>query len=253
MVFRSKKNLMLFLGQLNYIGHGQCGHCFLEPSTNRVYKVNSEVFKDFFWVGYSSDIDLVVERFSGLDNKTFLFAEDILYIGNMPVGYVSLYLPGNNLYKINPLRVNLDKFEENIKIAHEDIKDISNKGVIIYDIVYNIMYGKSFFVKDFGEFGLREDFSPLQENLEMFDLELFWFLVDNYFDDFVKQNRQLRELYRDKEDILLFLKLFRKYLSEHIGKKITRLGEAKYCVDKNPSAVGIDYKRDYYPLKKLKR
>ena len=72
-----------------------------------------------------------------------------------------------------------------------------------------------------------------KNNYENFDMEIYYFLVDGFFQKFVNENKMLNELYSDKkEDVLFFLKLFRNLLSEMVGKEIITLGEASKYIDR---------------------
>lgn len=60
------------------------------------------------------------------------------------------------------------------------------------------------------------------------------FLIESYFDEFVENDNELSQLYKDRnEDVLVFLQLLRKKLSNMADKKISTLGEAKKCLNKN--------------------
>ena len=40
-------------------------------------------------------------------------------------------------------------------------------------------------------------------------------------------------MYKDKNTgVIIFIKILRKYLSEYVGYEITKLGDAKKCIDK---------------------
>ena len=66
------------------------------------------------------------------------------------------------------------------------------------------------------------------------DYEIKLFLVDNYFNSFVYNDRLLKEMYDDRfVSSLEFLKEFRKKLSEYLDKDITKLNDAKSLVKKS--------------------
>ncbi len=70
-------------------------------------------------------------------------------------------------------------------------------------------------------------------NKERFDYVIYNFLIDNYFYEFVNGYKILRNMYKDKNtDVIIFIKILRKYLSEYVGYEITKLGDAKKCIDK---------------------
>ena len=68
---------------------------------------------------------------------------------------------------------------------------------------------------------------------ETFDYEVNLFLVDNYFNEFVNENKMLREMYLSDTSALEFLKLFRSKLSEYVGQDVDKLGKAKSLVKRN--------------------
>ena len=57
--------------------------------------------------------------------------------------------------------------------------------------------------------------------------------MDNYFDEFVQSNKNLLEMYKGKDiNLVDFITLFYKLLSENIGKDIITLNDAKSLVNK---------------------
>ena len=60
------------------------------------------------------------------------------------------------------------------------------------------------------------------------------FLVDNYFDNFVKSDKLLKEMYMEFQVRGVdFLRVFRRKLSEYMDKDIVKLNEAKTLVRRN--------------------
>ena len=81
------------------------------------------------------------------------------------------------------------------------------------------------------------------ENREAFDLELMLFLVDTYFDDFVNNDKLLKEMYMGFEVRGVdFLRVFRNKLSTYMGKDIKKLQSAKSLIKSNNS--NSIYKRE---------
>lgn len=233
MKFRSEEELQGFINNLQYLNMGSQGTCYLR---------NKKVFK-IFHRDLDDDEDYIIEhdkneilRFSNIDNKTFIWPKDVIELNNEVIGYVSDYVDAKNLYKINPLNINLNRFIKNIKEAKKDIKIISNNGIVTYDMMYNTLYGRRFYCIDQDEYSFSEKDPKLieQDNNNNFDIELYYFLIDNYFDNIIKNNKELSELYKyKKEDILVFIELLKKYLSELVGKDITALKDAKKYVIKS--------------------
>lgn len=237
MFFKSQDSFNEFIGyRCNSIGVGGQAECFLGPD-NRVYKVfhNSDICSDES--PYSEDFLL---RFKGLDNNTFIFADDVINVNGKIVGYISKFIPGKNLSDRDPLRIDLDSLEDNILKARNDIIDISSKDIVLNDVCLNLMIrdDNSFFVKDFDEFshniGIYDNKTLIDKNRRKFDKELYLFLVDDFFDEFVNQYKDLKELYKDSTvNVLYFLKLFRKHLSERTGFQIKNLMEASDYLNDN--------------------
>ena len=73
----------------------------------------------------------------------------------------------------------------------------------------------------------------LKRNVDTFNESIMIFLVDNYFDEFVQSNKKLLEMYKGKDiNLVDFITLFYKLLSENIGKDIITLNDAKSLVNK---------------------
>ena len=69
-----------------------------------------------------------------------------------------------------------------------------------------------------------------EDNVRQLSYSIKTFLVDGYFDNFIKDYPELVKLYNEG-DLLPFLKKYRKALSERVGKEITTLGDAKDVQD----------------------
>lgn len=245
MFFKSYKSFNEFIKRsCKSIGSGSQAECFLGPD-NKVYKVYHDFNIHSNESSYTEDFLL---RFKGLDNDTFLFAEDVISVNGKIVGYLSNFIPGKPLADINPLTIDLNDFESSVLKTRNDIADISSKNIVLYDVCFNMMVrnDNSFFVKDFDEFSYdvrsRDNKVLLDKNKKIFDRELYLFLIDNLFNEFVNQYKDLKELYKDRNmDVLYFLKLFRKYLSENVGKEIRYLMEASDFLNDNCESI------PYYP------
>jgi len=156
------------------------------------------------------------------------------------------YVSGVSLFRMNLLFINLDKFSNDINLVNRDLFIISNNGVRIFDIMYNTIYNDiGFKIIDQDDYSFSDlssqDLYVLNKN--NFDYEIFCFLVDNYFNEFVFNNNELRKMYCNKEiDVLDFINVFRKYLSEYVGDNVNLLRDARKCLNKNSSK--IKYLRD---------
>ena len=235
MEFKSREHLLGFLSNLEDCGLGSQGVCYYNPYDNNVYKIYHQFFDDIV------DEDFIVEykqedilRFSDIKNSTFIWPNDVVRVKDEVVGFKSKFVKARPLHKMNPLLINLDKFKKSIENARKDIDIISDRNVLTYDVMYNILYGDKFYVVDQDEYTFTDgDKAELKNyNKANFDIELYYFLVDGVFQQFVDDNKVLKEMYDGKEaGILEFLKLFRKSLSENVGRDITRLNDAISCVD----------------------
>ena len=69
--------------------------------------------------------------------------------------------------------------------AEKDVKTLTDNEVRLYDVRYNILYNNGkMYVIDTLEYGNRK--VSYEENRMTIDDELMLFLVDNYFEEFVK-------------------------------------------------------------------
>lgn len=233
MEFLSREHFDIYLRGLKYLGQGCQGVCYLNTRNNTVYKVFNDYF-DEEDTGYTEDFLL---RFSNIKNSTFIWPNNVIKVSGTIVGYTMPYRRAKNLCNINPLLVNLDKLEEATVKAEKDVKILTDNGIRLYDVRYNILYtnGKMYVI-DTLDYGNRK--VSYEENRMAIDDELMLFLVDNYFDDFIANDKLLNAMYREFEVRGVdFLKAFRNKLSEYEGKYITSLNEVKHLVRKNNSHI----------------
>lgn len=233
MKFVSREHFDTYLRGLKYLGQGSQGACYLNTKNNAVYKVFNDYF-DEEDAGYTEDFLL---RFSNIKNSTFIWPNNVIKVAGTIVGYTMPYKRAKNLCNINPLQVNLDKLEEATIKAEKDVKTLTDNEVRLYDVRYNILYNNGkMYVIDTLEYGNRK--VSYEENRMTIDDELMLFLVDNYFEEFVKNDKLLNAMYREFEVRGVdFLKVFRNKLSEYVDKDITKLNEVKHLVRKNNSHI----------------
>lgn len=245
MNFDSKKRLIGFLNSNCYeIGRGSQGVAYYNMGDGYVYKIFYEFFDNEMVDEYDAEQIL---KFRNVPNDTFAWAVDTLYVEGSLVGYKIPYIQDKTLNKHDPLTVNLEQFTNCLNRAKADIELISKYKILTFDIMYNILYGKKISIIDHLEYSIsNDDYKSLyKNNNNNFDLEIYFFLVEGYFNEFVNSYSDLKELYSSKEeDVLVFLKLFKKYLSEYIGKPIVTLKDAKECLNKNESICF--YQRELY-------
>lgn len=230
MFFETMKDLKLWLKickKYNFDGGSQ-GEC---------YRIGNKVYKIFIQFIEEDIDDMIVYdkedilKFSSIINNTFIFPNDVIIVGDIVVGYVTDYVDAISLYKTDPLKIELKKFQEDLDWANKDIEIISNNGILSFDVAYNILYGScGLKVIDTMEYP-KTDIDSLKlfkVNRERFYYEIRLFLLDGYFDEFMKTNPDLYNMCYDPEvDFNLFLTEFIKRLSENEGYEILKLGDAK--------------------------
>ena len=229
MNFVSREHFNTYLKKLKYLGEGRQGICYLRKEDNTVFKV----FHDYFDNESSEYTKEFLLRFSNIKNSTFIWPNDIITVKNEIVGYTMPYKKSKNLYEINPLLVNLNILEDATIKAEEDVKLLTDNKVKLYDVRYNILYlNGTMNIIDTLEYSSRE--VTYEENRQNIDEELMLFLVDNYFDNFVKSDKILKEMYMEFQVRGVdFLRVFRRKLSEYMDKDIVKLNEAKKLVRRN--------------------
>ena len=224
----SRRQLDKLLYKLFYLGAGSQGSCYVDKSNDLVYKV----FHTYFDKEKSDYRIQEILRFSNIVNDTFIWPSDVINVSGEIVGYTMPYVRAKSLYENDPLLVDLNALERASVKCTEDIELVTNKGVAIYDLMYNILYGNGKInIIDTMEYGNGRVI--LSKNMKTFDYEVKLFLVDNYFNEFVNENKMLREMYLSDTSALEFLKLFRSKLSEYVGQDVDKLGKAKSLVKRN--------------------
>ena len=227
--FNNKNNFDLYLKRLFFLGMGSQGICYLDKKNKIVYKIFHGYFDDED-EGYTAD-DIL--KFSGIRNNTFIWPSDVVYANGRIIGYTMPYVSSVNLCNTDLLSTNLNLLEKAIDKSYCDIEILTKNNVCLYDVMYNILYSNGKInVIDSMEYNFGN--ASLKENMAAFDAEIRYFLVDNYFDEFVNNDILLREMYHDKKNVtsLEFLRMFRNKLSEYIGTDIDKLEKAKKLVIK---------------------
>lgn len=227
--FNNKNNFDLYLKRLFFLGMGSQGICYLDKKNKIVYKIFHGYFDDED-EGYTAD-DIL--KFSGIRNNTFIWPNDVVYANGRIIGYTMPYVSSVNLCNTDLLSTNLNLLEKAIDKSYCDIEILTKNNVCLYDVMYNILYSNGKInVIDSMEYNFGN--ASLKENMAAFDAEIRYFLVDNYFDEFVNNDILLREMYHDKKNVtsLEFLRMFRNKLSEYISTDIDKLEKAKKLVMK---------------------
>lgn len=252
MHFYSKEVFSLFLCNLKEIGIGSQGVCYLDEKNKKVYKVFHQYFDsdEEFNVIYKREALL---KFSKIKNNTFIWPCDVIVVRDEVVGYISDYVNAKPLYSINPLNVELKKFLLSVKKVINDIEIISENGVITYDMMYNVLYGRrGIFVIDTDDYAYssKDRDKIFQINRDNFNKSMMYFLVDDYYDEFILDNKILKEMYSCGDiDIEEFILFFSNSLSEYIGKDIVRLRDASKCINKT-KILKPKYQRTLFSDKK---
>ena len=231
MIFNSKKELLMYLKYIVELGYGSQGITYHDKKLNKAIKVYHEVFDDE--MSYLTKNKEETLKFNQAVNNTYIFPDDVLMLNDKIVGYTSKFVSGKNLQYINPLTININNLMQSLKQVKEDTKLISENKIKSYDVMYNIMYKNGrLYVVDTLEYGINK--TSYEDNRACIDNEIMLFLVDDYFDYFIKDNLLLNEMYMDYNvSSLEFLKEFRKKLSEYLDKDITKLNDAKSLVKKS--------------------
>lgn len=215
--------------------------CILDSGSQGIcYKIGNKVYKIFIQFIDEIQDDMIeydsndILKFNDVVNGTYLFPNDVIMIGDTVVGYITNYVNAIALNKINPLCIDLDKFERDLELVYPDIRVISENGVCSYDVVYNILYGTSGFkIIDTMEYSrVPIDSMELYDtNKRNFNIGIGWFLTYGYFDDFLLSEESLNCMLCDYNvDMISFLREFRNRLSEKEGYEIRKLGDAKKSI-----------------------
>lgn len=233
MNFNNSNELDVFLNKLLYIGMGSQGSCYLNNNDKTAIKIFHDFDDDLCNISENE-----IMRFSNIKNKTFIWPSSVIRMNNNVIGYISPYIKAKNLCNTNPLNVNLNKLEKCIQNAKKDIDIISEHKVLTYDVMYNTMLGNKLYIIDSQDYCYKDCYSKsdlINKNNHNLDYEIYYFLVDSYFNNVINNDKDLSCLYVHKEEnVLEFLKLFKKRLSELSGMEINSLRDAKKFIDPKP-------------------
>ncbi len=228
----SKEKLRYTLRNIRRLsGGGGDGTCYYNPKIDKVIKI-FHCFDEPFLYDYPSKEDVL--KFNFIELNYFIFPIDVITVNSHVVGYIADYVNAKNLYKINPLDINLLDFMTGTLNMYRDIKKISNEGIVIYDLIYNLMQNKDeIYAVDTDDYYFSEKDGILRKNINTFNKSIMTFLIDNFFDEFVNSNNELKSMYNEDDiNLVNFLALFDKLLSENVGKEIITLNDAKSFVNK---------------------
>lgn len=248
MCFKSKEELLLFLRKeyIIELGRGSQGRTYLNKKNGYAFKILEQFFDDDedFHINYTKEEFI---KYSGIKNGTYIFGNNNILVNDEVVGYIMRYFDGKLLTDTNPLLVNLNNFSKSTDKVYQDNIMLANSGIKTRDVSYNIMYGKNKFgiIDTMEYYDSKEDYKTiLRNNNDSFNYGLMLFLVDGYFDDFISNYKELKDMYLSSgADIKEFISLYRKYLSEYIGNDIIKLRDANKCLNKK--LTNRQYERSY--------
>lgn len=231
MNFSNKIQFYKFLKkpQIKFLDYGSQGQCFYDRSNNKVYKIFNDFFDEEVNFDYQEE-DIL--KFSGILNTTYMWPSDVITVDNKVIGYIIPYKRGTDLCKINPLSVNLSQLVVHLESVYEDNIIISQSGVVAYDVMYNILYGKDGVnIIDTDDYNFNYFGKSYEEILKINNRNINFafkvFIVDNYFNEFVNQFSELREMYEDLDlESRIFIINLQKKLSEFLDFELNYLKDA---------------------------
>lgn len=253
MIFHTISEVDNFIHSLIYLGQGSQGVCYKDRESKVVYKFYHSYFdRDFEGVWRKEEI----LRFRNISSSTFVFPTDVIMLNNQVIGDVTPYKKAKNLCQFNPLNVNLDHFIKLIRLAVKDIESLSQCGVQVYDVMYNILMGYRMYIIDTLEYSMSDKGYEelLRSNLYGFNLEIMYFLVDGLFLDVIYSHSKLKDMYQSKGkdgSIIDFIIEFRSYLEKLLGKDIVYLRDAKMLKDTIVDEDKLKYERDVIVLERV--
>ncbi len=228
MNFSNKSEFDEFSKSLTFLASGSQGECFLDNKKKIVYKIFFDCFDENYFCYYNKD-DIL--RFNHIKNKTFIWPKKLITCNNKIIGYTSSYKKAINLYKLDPLSIDLINLEKAVKKVYLDLKLLDDNNVVIYDIMYNLLYNNSnLYAIDNTEYSIG---SNTCDNYNIFAKSVIYFLIDGYFNTYISNNKILNDMLNTIDiNLLDFLKEFRLRLSIDLDKNINKLHEARKLIKK---------------------
>ena len=231
MNFVSEVKLYEFLRkpQIKFLNFGSQGQCYLDRSNKKVYKI----FNSFFYEGFENDYqEEDILKFSGILNNTYIWPSEVITVDNKIIGYIIPFIKGTELCQINPLSVNLSQLVNHLGAVYEDNIIISQNGIVAYDVMYNILYGNNGVnIIDTDDYNFNYFGKSYEEILKINNRNINFafkvFIIDNYFNEFVNQFSELREMYEDLDlESRIFIISLQKKLSELLDLELNYLKDA---------------------------
>ena len=226
MEFRNKVQFNIYLKSLKYIGMGSEGICYYDKISNRVYKIFHEYYENDRIYFTKEEI----LQYSGINNKTYIWPNDVIIVDNMLIGYTMPYINAKNLYLIDPLKVSLNGLKKALERVNDDTKILTKNNIKLYDVGYNILY-KCNNISIIDTINYENTFVSQEDNMSCINKEIMEFLVDGYFDYFIENNKVLNNMYNDElTSGIEFINEFKKVLSEYSGNDINYLYNVKELI-----------------------
>lgn len=240
MVINNRERFARYLESLKFLGLGSEGTAYYDKDRKMVLKIYHDCFlEEFKECNYITQEEVL--KFKNVVNKTYIFPQEEIMYDDYVIGYITSYQQGKTIDEINPLRVNLKDFINASLKVDDDIKILSENGILTFDVLYNIMYGrKKVSIIDPTEYCFSKDSYEhlLDINRKNFNTGIMLFLVDSYFNEFIESSKELNDLYKDRKiNIKYFLLTFKNYLNEYMDKDVIRLSEAKKALNKDKHKV----------------
>lgn len=244
MEFKTHKDVEEFINGNKFLGDGSQGKCYVDKRRELVYKF---YFNYFDPIEDDDPIDKEeILRFSHINSDLVMFSKDIILFQGEIIGDISKYAKGTNLIETNPFAVNLNWLIKLCEIALKDLELITEANVEIYDTVYNTLLGDRLYLIDAKDYtwSKRSYNETLAINTARFNEGIMYFLVSGLFEEVIRRNKVLKEMYRTKGNnisIIDFIIELKQYLSELLGTEIEELESAKSLLNKK--RVRSNYKR----------
>lgn len=237
-IYFTREEFNKLWNKLEYLGSGGEGTC------KKLNKRESIKYLD------GSPTDLTedqIDQFLNLKNQTYLFPYKPFYVDYELMGYIAKCSSGKNLIEVSRDNIRFDKFIKGSKKVEIDCNTLSEKGVMTFDLLFNILYKNGVFhIIDTCDYEIVDKDSKklYRDNIKLFNYSLLEFLVKDRFYEFVFTSKELSELYKEAEigeSIIPFLEMLRQRLSEYCDMDVKVVGDAKKAMTLCHKSVYPEY------------
>lgn len=238
MEFKTREDVYHFLkNNCTYIDGGSQGECYVDRERKLVYKLYFSFLDPIEGDSFLDKSEVLA--FSDIESDLCIFPKDVITLKKVVIGDITDYVNAKNLYKINPLLININRLIKLCELALKEVELLARKNIKMFDVLYNIMLGDKLYIVDTLEYSRsqREYPNVLSFNLAQFNLSIMYFLISGIFEEVIKYNYILQGMYKSLGhdiSIIDFIKELKRYLSELVGREITILGEASEFKNKKP-------------------